>query len=57
MENRDKSKVTKHFIFPICYCQSETIYNFFTNLTNLKLISEIVSSDWTVFLCFNATQL
>ena len=23
-ENRDKSKITKHLIFPICFCQRET---------------------------------
>ena len=28
-ENRDKSKITKHLIFPICYCQRETIYIFY----------------------------
>ena len=28
IENRDKSKITKHLIFPIYYCQRETIYNF-----------------------------
>ena len=56
-ENRDKSKITKHLIFPIRYCQRETIYIFFTNLINSKLISELVSSDKSVFLCFYATQL
>ena len=30
---------------------------FFTNLINSKLISELVSSDNTFFLCFNATQV
>ena len=39
--NRDKSKITKHLIFPICFCQRETIFIFFT-LINLKLISELV---------------
>ena len=29
----------------------------FTNWINSKLISELVSSDNTVFLCINATQL
>ena len=29
----------------------------FTNLINSKLISELVSSDNTVFLCFNATHV
>ena len=26
-ENRDKSKITKHLIFPICFCQREIIFN------------------------------
>ena len=30
---------------------------FFTNLVNSKLISELVSSGNTVFLCINATQV
>ena len=55
--NRDKSKITKHLIFPIRYSQRETIYIFFTNLINSKLISELVSRDTSVFLCFYATQL
>ena len=42
---------------PICFCQWETFYIFFTNLINSKLISELVSSDKTVFLCINATQV
>ena len=45
IENRDKSKITKHLIFPICFCQMETILIFFYKLINSKLISEIVSSD------------
>ena len=28
IENRDKSKITKHLIFHICFCQRETIYKF-----------------------------
>ena len=28
VENRDKSKITKHLIFPICLCQRETINKF-----------------------------
>ena len=32
-------------------------FPFFTNLLNSKLISELVSSDKTVFLCNNATQV
>ena len=27
IENRDKSKITKHLIFPICFCQRELIFN------------------------------
>ena len=38
MENRDKSKITKYLIFPICFCQREKFYIFFTNLINSKLI-------------------
>ena len=57
IENRDKSKVTKYLIFPICFCQRETFYSFFTNLINSKLISELVSSDNKVFLCNNAPQV
>ena len=43
--------------FPICFCQSEKFSLFFTNLINSKLISELVSSDKTVFLCNNALQV
>ena len=58
IENRDKSNFTKYLIFPICFCQRETFYNFFfTNWINSKLISELVSSDNIVFLCINATQV
>ena len=28
IENRDKLKITKHLIFPICFRQSEIIYIF-----------------------------
>ena len=42
VEYRDKLKITKHLIFPIWYCQRETIYIFFTILINSKLISELV---------------
>ena len=45
-----------YIIFPICFCQRET-FSFFTNLINSKLISELVPSDKTVFLCNNATQV
>ena len=57
IEKRDKSKITKYLIFPICLCQRETFYIFFTNLINSKLISELVSSGNTVILCINATQV
>ena len=57
VEIRDKSKITKYLIFPICFCKRETFYNFFTNLINSKLISELVLSDKTVFLCIYATQV
>ena len=56
-ENRDKSKITKHLIFPIRYCRRETIYILFYKFDNSKLISKLVSSDKSVFLCFYATQL
>ena len=46
-----------YIIFPICFCQRETFSFFLTNLINSKLISELVSSDKTVFLCKNATQV
>ena len=46
IENRDKSKITKHLIFPICFCERETFCRFcFTNLIASKLISALVSSD------------
>ena len=32
IENRDKSKITKHLIFPICFCQRETIFIFFLQI-------------------------
>ena len=51
--NPDKSKIIKHLVFPICFCQREKKF-FFTNLINSKLISELVSSDSSVFLCFMA---
>ena len=28
IEKRDKSKITEHLIFPICFSQRETIFNF-----------------------------
>ena len=57
IENRDKSKNTNHLTLPICFCQRETIYIFFTNLINSKFIFELVSRNKSVFLCFNATQV
>ena len=45
IENRDKLKIAKYLIFPNCFCQRETFYIFFLNLINLKLISELFSSD------------
>ena len=57
IENRDKSKITEHLIFPICFCQKGDNFQLFTNLINSKSISELVSSDYAVFLCFYATQL
>ena len=45
------------FDIPYLFCQRETFYIFFTNLINSNLISELVSSDKTVFLCINATQV
>ena len=46
-----------YIIFPICFLSKGDIFLFFfTNLINLKLISELVSCDKTVFLRNNATQ-
>ena len=45
IENRDKSKITKHLIFPICFLSKVDNFQCFTNLIILKLISELVSSD------------
>ena len=56
IENRDKPKITKHLIFPICFVKGDN-FQIYTNLINSKLISELVSSDKSVFLCFNATQV
>ena len=42
IQNLDESKITKYLIFPICFCRRETFYNFFTNLINSILISELV---------------
>ena len=57
IENCDKSKITKYLIFPICFCQRETFYIFFTNLINSKLISTHVSSNNTAILYIYATQV
>ena len=57
IENRDKSKITKYLLFPICFVKGRHFTFFFTNLINSKLISELVSSDNTVFMCINATQV
>ena len=46
-----------YIIVPTYFCQRETFPFFFTNLINSKLISELVSSGKTVFLCNNATQV
>ena len=42
IENRDKSKITKHLIFPICFMSKGDSFQFFTNLIILKLISELI---------------
>ena len=49
----DKSKITKYLIFPIVFVKGR----YFTILINSKLISELVSSDKTVFLYINATHV
>ena len=49
-------RFTEYLIFPICFVKGN-ILHFFTNLINSKLISELASSDNTVFLCINATQV
>ena len=52
IENRDKSKIKTHLIFPIFFVKGRR----FTNFINSKLISELtVSSYQSVLLCFNAT--
>ena len=57
IENRHKSKITKYLISPIWFCHWETFYIFFYKLINSKLISKLVSSDKTVFLCISAVQV
>ena len=27
IKNHDQSKITKHLIFPICFCQGDLIFN------------------------------
>ena len=45
IENRDKSKITKQLLFPIFFLSKGDNLQYFTNLLNLKLISELVSKD------------
>ena len=51
----DKAKGRKLSKFVFVKGRHFTI--FFANWINSKLISELVSSDNTVFLCINATQV
>ena len=37
IENRDKSKITKHLISPICNCQRETIFTFFSKFAQFEV--------------------
>ena len=57
IEKRDKSMITKLLNVPYLFLSTGDNFQFFTNLLNSKLISELVSSDKAVFLCFYATQL
>ena len=57
MENRDKLKITKTFNIPYLFLSKGDNFQYFTNSLNSKLISELVSSDLAVFLCFYATQI
>ena len=43
IENRDKSKITKHLLFHICFSSKGDNLQFFTKLINSKLISALVS--------------
>ena len=52
LENRDKSKITKQLKFPICFLSKGDNLQILTNMINSKLISELVSSDKSVFLSF-----
>ena len=45
------------FNIPYLFLSKEDILQFSTNLINSKLISALVSSDKTLFLCINATQV
>ena len=45
-----------YIIFPICFCQRE-IFSFFYKFDKFEIDYELVSSDKTVFLCNNATQV
>ena len=56
IENLDKSKITKHLIFPIFSSKGDNLH-FFYKFGNSKLISALVSSDKSIFLCFNASQV
>ena len=51
IENRDKSKI------PYLFSSKGDNLQFFTNFVNSKLISALVSSDKSVFLCFNAAPV
>ena len=42
--------------FPICFCQKGANLHFFYKFDKSEFISELVSRDKSVFLCFNATQ-
>ena len=42
---------------PYLFLSKGDNFQYFTNLLNSKLISELVLSDLAVFLCFYATQL
>ena len=47
-----------YIIFPIFFfCQRETFSFFGYKFDKFEMISELVSSDKTVFLCYNATQV
>ena len=37
INNRDKSKMTKYLIFPICFCGRETFYNFFYKFDKFEI--------------------